>query len=58
MQGGSNDTTVLTSVQLDPGTAELLQNVVGNLTNITMLTNMVAVRALGRMRAGFFRFQA
>ncbi len=40
---------MLTSVQLDPGTAELLQNVVGNLTNITMLTNMLAVRALGRM---------
>ena len=31
-------------MQLDPGTAALLQNVVGNLTNITMLTNTLAVR--------------
>ncbi len=43
----SNNTdvqTVLTNVQLDPGSAEFLQPVISNLTNITMLTSTLAVR--------------
>jgi len=36
--------TVLTNVQLDPGSAEYLQPVISNLTNITMLTSTLAVR--------------
>ncbi len=38
--------TVLTNVQLDPGSAEYLQPVISNVTNITMLTSTLAVRCL------------
>lgn len=40
----SQSQTVLTNVQLDPGSAEYLQPVISNLTNITMLTSTLAVR--------------
>lgn len=38
--------TVLTNVQLDPGSAEYLQPVISNVTNITMLTSTLAVGCL------------
>lgn len=46
MQDSNNTAvqTVLTNVQLDPGSAEFLQPVISNLTNITMLTSTLAVR--------------
>lgn len=39
----SQSQTVLTNVQLDPGSAEYLQPLISNLTNITMLTNTLSV---------------
>ena len=40
---GQNDSTVMTTVQLDPGSAEFLQPTIGNLTNITMQYSTLAV---------------